>query len=208
MATVSSDERDAALWESIGGDPADLERNGAASTVEVPERAWEAILGRLDELEGRMETLEGNGYIPDEDDPTIEHYAAMPAEEWDQLDTSIQIAVTLHEQWQDLAWKLGGGRNYAGNSAEQRFGIDTKTKANVKYQPSKIRYELRRELDRDLQVNEIYRGMQRLAKLSGGTEHVDSRDDRVHITGGLYEYREQSTIDGKAIRRVLWRDEK
>lgn len=204
---MSSEDRDALVWEAIGGDPADIETNGSASTVEVPERAWESILGRLDELEGRLETLESRGKVPDEDAPTIEHYAAMPEDEWDELDTSIRIAVTLHENWSDIAWTLGGGRNYAGNTGEQRYGVDTKTKANVKYQPSKLRYELRRELDRDFQVNEIYRGLRRLAKLSGGTEHVDSRDDRVHITGGLYEYREQSTIDGKDIRRVLWREQ-
>lgn len=204
---MSDADRDAMLWQEIGGDPEELVIDGSGATVEVPQKAWESILGRLDELEVRVEMLESHGEIPEGDAPTIEYYAAMPDEEWDGLDTSVKIAVTLHEQWEDIAWTLGGGRNYAGSTGEQRYGVDTKTKANAKHQPSKIRYELRRELDRDFQANEIYRGMQRLAELSGGTEHVDSRDNRIHITGGLYEYREQSTIDGKDTRRVLWRDE-
>jgi len=58
-------------------------------------------------------------------------------------------------------------------------------------------------MDRDLQSTEIYRGLQRLAKLSSSEEHVDAETSRVQIAGSRYEYRERRTADNKETRRAL-----
>lgn len=133
-----------------------------------------------------------------QDGPVIQQYANIPEGERDVLSTSEEIAVVLHENWRDIAWKLGDADN-------RRFGVDTKSRANAKHNPSRLRHELRRELDRDFQATEMYRGLKRLAALSGGEEHVNAGDGRVHISGGLYEYRERASPDGKHVNRVLWR---
>lgn len=160
------------------------------------------------EVDQRLTALEdGNHTDAGGDAPAIVHYANIPADERpDLLSTSELIAVTLHDEWADIAWKLGGGSTIHGDSVDSHFGVDTKTKATAKHQPSKLRYELKRSLERDFQVNEIYRGMKRLAKLSGGYEHV-GEDGRATIAGGLYKYREVATADNSENRRVLWRVE-
>lgn len=206
---MSDTDRDAKVWEAVGGDADDLAVNGVDADggreyvpMEVFREFRQEVLRRLEALE------QGDTVQSEPDGPPIIHYSNIPENERAELlATSELIAVTLHDQWESIAWKMGGGRNYAGQRAEQRYGVDTKTKADVKYNPSKLRHELKLALDRDFQVNEVYRGMRRLAKLSGGEERVNQSDGRVHISGGLYEYREQATADNQDVRRVLWRDD-
>jgi len=154
------------------------------------------VTNRFERLEDGVEQQPA-----DEDDvPVIDRYARMSDEEREEiLSTAEHIAVTLHDNWRDIAWKLGDAKN-------RRIGVDTKTKANAKYNPSQIKHRLKQHVDRDLQSTEIYRGLQQLAKLSGGEEHVDVETGRIHIPGGLYEYHERRTADNKETRRVLWRN--
>ncbi|NHX37848.1 MULTISPECIES: hypothetical protein [Halolamina] len=156
---------------------------------------------RLDQLEeGAQQPREGDDQTP------LEVYLQMDEEDReDELSTSQSIAVTMHEQWADIAWKLGGGSNYAGEENEQRTGVDTKSKANAKYNPSRLKHRLKKELGWDPASNEVYRGMKALAKISGGEEVVDASSGRVHVRGGQYEYREMATADGADTKRVLWR---
>lgn len=154
------------------------------------------------DVEGRLQALEdGNTGATPSDGPVIQQLSTIPEDDRDDvLATSKRIALVLHENWEDISWRLG-------DYEQRRFGVDTKTRANAKYNPSRLRYELKRELDRDLQSTEIYRGMKRLATLSGGEERVDASTSRVHISGGLYQFREMVTADGADTKRVLWRDE-
>lgn len=160
---------------------------------------------RYEKLENRVEAVEnGNATVASEPDP-IENLANIPKDKrGDVLSTSEIIAVTLHDEWDDIAWELGGGSDVHGNRIAGKTGVDTKTKATAKNNPSKLRHLLKVSLERDFQANEIYRGMKRLADLSGGKEHV-SDDGRSTIAGGLYKYREVTTADNRENRRVLWR---
>lgn len=134
--------------------------------------------------------------VEDEEKLPIDVKANLPREE---LTTSEEIAVALHENWSEIAWSLGDGETF-------QYGVNTRTKATTKNAPSKLRHELRRELDRDLAPQQIYRGLKRLATLSGGEERVHKADGRVHIADGLYEYRERTPPTGGQTRRVLWRE--
>lgn len=160
------------------------------------------MVDRIDELEQAVNRLEdklGEGAGVDEDAPPLVHYTNIDADEReDLLSTSDIIAVTIHENWCDIAWKLGNGRS-------QRFGVDTKTKANAKYNPSKLRYNLKKELGWGPEWNQIYRGLKRLAKLSGGEEEIDEQSGRARVFGGWYRYEERATLDNSDEKRVLWR---
>lgn len=161
------------------------------------------LTNRLDDLEADVEnTADDNG----PDGPPLVHYAQIdPSDREDALDTSERIAVTMHEHWDDIAWTLGGGSNYSNRRSKQRIGVDTKTAANAKYNPSKLRHRLKRLLDRDPEWNEIYRGLKQLAVLSGGEEHIDDGTGRAYIVGGRYHYEERATADGGDTKRVCWR---
>lgn len=217
---MSDADRDRAVMEAAGVDPDDLSISGdeiegggeyvrKADFLAFADRVCE----RLDDLEVRLDDTQP----VEPDGPPIVQYANIPADERAELlDTSEQIAVTLHVNWRDIAWDLGGGGSIHGTSltadgrlereaSQQKVGVDTKAKAAAKYNPSRLKHRLKQRLDRDLQANEVYRGLKRLAKLSGGEEHVDDATGRVRITGGLYEYRERATADNMDVRRVLWR---
>lgn len=150
-------------------------------------------------VRNRLAQLENDAkQTTEEDGPPLLNYANIPEEDRsDLLSMSDLIAVTLHQNWQDIAWKLGDDRN-------RKVGVDTKTKAKAKNQPSLLRYRLKQELGKDLESIQLYRGLKRMAELSGGVEKTDVRTNRTHITGGLYEYREMATADGQAVKRVLW----
>lgn len=155
---------------------------------------------RLDALEQRQSDT------ADEDAPELVRYAQFSEEQReDVLTTRQRIAVTLYEEWNEIAWTLGGGSNYAGTKNNQRIGVDTKTTANAKYNPGKLKHELRRSLGEDLDSNQVYRGMKALADLSGGEEYVDE-DGRLHITGGWFVYHEKPTADGNDTKRVVWEE--
>lgn len=158
-------------------------------------------------VEQRLERLEDGQQQPDEEDTfPLYTYAQLDEEDREaELTTSEYIAVTIHEQWADIAWTLGGAQNYAGESSEQRAGVDTKTTANAKYNPSRLKHRLKKELGWDPAANQIYRALKKLAELSGGEEVVDATSGRVHVRGGLYEYREMATTDAQDTKRVLWR---
>lgn len=164
---------------------------------------------RLDHHEDRFDRLEDGGLETETDDAaaTIDRYANIPRDERAELlDTSEHIAATIHGNWDQIAWTLGGGRNAHGDRATQRVGVDTASRATVQYSPSKLKHRVTTILDEDFQSVQLYRGMKRLAKLTGGEERVNV-DGRVHISGGTYEYREQSSPDNTdgQITRVLWR---
>jgi len=207
---MSSEDRDAQVWELLGGDPdelavnsADVDENKEYVPMDTFREFQNEVLRRLDALEN------GERSGQEEQGPPIVHYSKIPEDEREKhLGTSDHIAVTLHDYWDDIAWSMGGARDQiSGELTDRRIGVDTKTKANAKYNPSRLRHRLMQRLDRDFQANEIYRGMEALAKLSGGEEHVDEVASRVHITGGLYEYHQKATADGKDVKRVLWRVE-
>jgi hypothetical protein len=197
-ADPQSESRAQALWEAVGGDAGDLKGNGSAETVEVTYELLDNIFGRTNDLEDRIDELERSPDGVSEHAPPIEYYANIPPEERAELlSTSEQIAVELHTNWEDIAWKLG-------DATHRRIGVDSKTKANAKYNPSRLKQRLKGLLNRDFESIEIYRGLKRLAKLSGGEETTDSAN-RVHVTGGLYEYHHRSTIDGRDTKHVLYR---
>lgn len=142
----------------------------------------------------------------DPDAPPLVHFANVPPEDReDTLPTSQYIAVTIHENWDDIAWTLGGGSNYTGVTGTQRRGVDTKTAASAKYNPSRLRHRLKQHLDRDLAWNEVYRALKQLAELSGGEERVDDATGRVHVVGGMYHYEHRATANGSDTKRVCWR---
>lgn len=152
---------------------------------------------RFDEIERRLEDS-----APDKEKNyhQIHFYENMGQEEREkQLSTSERVAVTLHEDWHEIAWKLGDDNN-------RRVGVDSKSKANAKYNPSRLKHRLKQHVGKDLQSIEVYRGLKQLAKLSGGEEHVEDVTSRVHVKGGLYSYEERPTSDNSDVRRVLWRN--
>ncbi len=158
-------------------------------------------------VDDRLERLE-QGQQPADDaaqTPLMAYTQIDESDREDELLTSEYIAVTMHENWDDLAWTLGGGSNYAGQEATRRIGVDTKSKANAKYNPSRLKHRLKQLLGWNPASNEVYRGLQTLAKISGGEEAVDATSGRVHVHGGLYEYREMATVDSADTKRVLWR---
>lgn len=207
---MSSEDRDAKVWEAIGGDPDDFSVDGTDVDEDQQYVPMDTFREFQHEVLRRLTALEnGETAKQKEQGPPIVHYSNIPEEERvEHLGTSDHIAVTLHDYWDEIAWSMGGVRDQiSGELTDRRVGVDTKTKANAKYNPSRLRHRLMQRLDRDFQANEIYRGMEALAKLSGGEEHVDDVASRVHITGGLYEYHQKATADGKDVKRVLWRSE-
>lgn len=159
------------------------------------------------EVNDRLDALESTEELHDRDDRTpLEAYTQLDeSDREEELSTSESVAVTIHEQWTDIAWKLGGGSNYAGEQNATRVGVDTKTTANAKYNPSRLKHRLKKELGWDPASNQVYRGLKTLAKISGGEEVVDVSSGRVHVRGGAYEYREMATVDGSDTKRVVWR---
>lgn len=189
-------------------DASDYERIARDLRAEFREHRAEFRQFKHD-VEERLDALEdGAAQDDDADGPPIVQYAQIPPEERaDLLSKPEQIAVTLHERWDDIAWKLGGGSSYSGRRNTQKVGVDTKTKANAKYNPSKLRHRLKDKLDCDIQAKEIYDGMKRLAQLSGGEKHVDDATGRTRVVGGEYHFEERATPDNKDTVRVLWRVE-
>ncbi len=168
------------------------------------ETEFQSFQQAVDERLTRLENRQAAG----------EQDSAVPLETWLQLDadaraselsTSEHIALVLHEHWQDIAWTMGGGSNYAGTTHEQRVGVDTNTTANAKYNPSRLKHRLKQALDFDPHHEQVYRGLKRLADATGGEEYVDDTAGRTHIVGGWYQYHEKATADGEDTKRVLWR---
>lgn len=156
-------------------------------------------LQRVDKLEDEMESAPSP---VDEDATTLDRYANIPEDEREKLlSTSDHIAAVIHENWSDLAWALG-------DAANRRYGVNTATKADVKHNPSKLKVDLKKYLDKELQSMQIYRAMQAVASLSGPDDEIDeSTDDagRTHIVGGEYEYHERPTPDNSRNKRELYR---
>ena len=210
-------ERDKQLLETIDEDietadsSEEFERIARRLREEIRDlkakhRQYDRKFAQIDEQIKMLKRTRNTGL--DDDQPPLYYYTRMPPEEReDELSTSKLIAVTMHERWSDLAWTLGGGRNFAGDSATQRIGVDTRTKANAKHNPSKLKHRLKTIMDRDLRSQEVYRALKELAKISGGKPYTKEQGSRVEIIGGTYRYEERSTADGQAMRRVLWREE-
>lgn len=149
-------------------------------------------------LESELKGLKNGHDLTDGITP-IEAYAAMLENgDVDSITTSQTIAATLYSVWEELAWQLG-------DYDHRKIGIDTKTKGIVKYQPSRLRYRLRERLGWDPDNKQIYRAMRCLAMETDGEERINQSDNRVHVSGGMYGYREMATADNNDVKRVVWR---
>lgn len=154
--------------------------------------------GPDDNLLSRLRAVERSGSDIEDEAPPLVYYARMPEDAREEhLSTSEQIAVELHINWADIAWQLG-------DDSAGRIGVDTKTRANAKHRPSRLRYRLKQLLGRDLDNQEIYRGLKRLASLSGGDEDTD-KHGRLHIVGGEYIYQHRPVADASSMKHVLFR---
>ena len=108
---------------------------------------------------------------------TLEKYASMDeADRRGLLSTSEQRAVSIYQSWDGLAWV-----------ASEKELLETQARANVKNNPSKMKYRVEKHFNELLRVNDIYRALKAVARLSGGEEETD-RNGRTHITGGDFEY--------------------
>lgn len=214
-------EEDKALLDHIGEDIDEAE--GEDELQELAEDLREKIRAQRQQIrtlerqfnqfqqsvDQRLSRLEDREAASEKDE-------VVPLETWMQLDqearekelsTSDEIALTLHERWDEIAWTMGGGSNYAGSQNEQRVGVDTKTKANAKYNPSKLKHRLKTRLGFEPHHEQVRRGLKRLAEATGGEEFVDDKAGRTHVVGGWYQYHEKATADGSDTKRVLVRDD-
>ncbi|PSQ43774.1 hypothetical protein BRD07_01250 [Halobacteriales archaeon QS_9_68_42] len=168
------------LQADIAGLEADLEagrehKRGLARTVN---RLQDAVEGR-DELVGAS---------------TLEKYASMDKADREKLlSTSERRAVSIYQNWDELAWMANG-----------KELLETQARANAEHNPSKLRYRLNKHFDESLQATEIYRALKAVARLLGGDEETDT-NGRTHVTGGAFEYHVLPTADGTKTRRVLER---
>lgn len=99
-------------------------------------------------VEERLDSLEERNQVPDqdEDQPPLYTYTRLdPESREEERTTAERNAVTIHDAWVDIAWKLDGRSNYAGNRNEVCIGIDTKTTANAKYNLSRLLHRLKKE---------------------------------------------------------------
>lgn len=122
----------------------------------------------------------------------LEKYASMPEQvREDTLGPSDQRAVAIYTHWDDLAERTQAG-----------YCVSTRRNSTMKNNPAKFRVQLENVLGDDLRWVEVYRAMKAVAKLSGGEPEPDQYD-RLHITGGDFEYHERATPDGSDTYKVL-----
>lgn len=170
------------LIESLQADIAQLEADLEAEREQKRELV-QAVNRLQDAVEGRDELVGA---------PTLEKYASMDAADREELlSTSERRAVSIYQNWDDLAWVANG-----------KELLETQARANAKHNPSKLRYRLNKHFDQSLQATEIYRALKAVARLSGGDEETDT-NGRTHVTGGRFEYHVLPTADGTKTRRVL-----
>lgn len=146
------------------------------------------------DVEDRLSALE-DGHAATEADAaphTLAKFAAMPEEERAELlGATDQRAVSIYEHWDDLAEQANAG-----------YVISTRRSSTTKHGTSKLRTDLNKIFDEDLEWTQIYRAMKAVARLSGGQETADDWG-RTHIYGGAWEFHEKPTPDASDTHKVL-----
>lgn len=186
--------------EGVRPEPSKMDRDELEVEVEALREQVDTIQAEFDQFRQdvtqKINQLENaiEGDVNAVGSTTLEKYASMPPEVREEtISPTEQRAVKIYLHWDELFF----GRDDKG----RRF-VDTQTKANLKHNPSRIKVELRDILDEGLESIEIYRALQMVAKLSGSEETTDSYD-RLHITGGDFEYHELPVADNSKLRKVL-----
>lgn len=189
---MSSEDRDALVWEAIGGDPDDLVVDGDdadADTEYVPRDEFDELaedVGSLRDtvkrLARRVNNIQGDGF---DGLNTLEKYTRMVENgDNDALSASDRRAVEIHRHWDSLAERLANGH----------LGVSTRKKSTKRHGPAQLKVDLQHLLGEDLENIQIYRAMKRTAELSGGSAEPDEYG-RTHIVGGIYEYHERTSPD-------------
>lgn len=154
------------------------------------ESTVESLSQRLDELSNRIDVREGSSAELSD----LVRYSNMTSDERSEFLSMSQVrAVTIYRHWDEIAW---------GPNDHDEYYVDTKSQANAKNNPSKLKYRFEQISGEDLEWMQIYRAMKAVAKLSGGEPEQDEYG-RTSITGGRFEYVEQPTADSSKMRRVL-----
>lgn len=199
MSTDGLSDRDRAVLDAVSDDitapsetddPDELREAvyEIAEELEETQNVQQTILERLGDLEQQVD-----GNVETIGQTRLEQYADLPEDVTkDTLEPSEYRAVRIYEAWQELSWQAGNGR----------WIVDSARQAPQKYNPSMLRVLLERELDEDLDWNEIHRALKAVAILSGGEKRVDDYG-RHHIEGGDFEYHVRATVDGSDTKHVL-----
>lgn len=170
-----------------------------ASRLDAVEHEQQQAAGKRRDIFKRLrrieERLDDDGTVTGSTE--LEQYATAPEQIRKQLSANKKRAVTLYEDWTDVAW-----RPDANEENLNKWRVDTARRLDVKNQPSRLKHELEQREGETLSWNDVYRTMKQMAKMSGGEEEVDSYG-RSHIVGGDYEYHERPTADNSRMKRVL-----
>ncbi|WP_154552956.1 hypothetical protein [Halorhabdus sp. CBA1104] len=145
---------------------------------------------RMDKLSGVLKNVDGSSV--GDSDSTLERYASIPEDQRkDLLGATDRRAVVIYENWDDIAERATKG-----------WALSTRRSSVKKNAPSKIRTELNKILDDELAWAQIYRAMKAVAELSGSEQSIDE-GNRIHLTGGDFEYHERVTPDNEETYKVL-----
>lgn len=192
VSRMSSDERDAAVWEAVGGDADELAVDGKDAdddTEYVTREEYDELQEEVHQLRDTVKRLvrqinnqRGDGF---EGLNTLEKYTRMVENGDDEsLSASDRRAVAIHRNWDAIAERMANGN----------LGVSTKKRSAKAHGPSQLKVDLQNILGEDLQNTQIYRAMKRAAKLSGGTAEPNEYG-RTKIVGGIYEYHERTSPD-------------
>lgn len=181
----AADDRDAQVLEAVGGDADELAVGGGDVDPDreyVTREEFEDLqqtVKRLVRMVNNLQSEELDGLT------TLEKYTRMyEAGETDPLSASDERAVQIHRHWGSLAVRLANGH----------LGVSTRTKSGKKHGPSQLKVDLELLSGEELQSNQIYRAMKRVAELSGGSAEPDQYG-RTKIVGGVYEYHVRTSPD-------------
>lgn len=145
---------------------------------------------RMNKLSGALKNVDESSV--EDNDSTLDRYANIPEDQRkDLLGATDRRAVVIYENWDDIAERATKG-----------WALSTRRSSIKKNAPSKIRTELNKILDDELAWAQIYRAMKAVAKLSGSEQSVDEAN-RIHLTGGDFEYHERVTPDNEDTYKVL-----
>jgi hypothetical protein len=172
-----------------------IEQN--AREIRRLENSREYIANELDRLKRQTGDIDLSHYTE------LERYTQMVEDGVGAtLDGSLRRAVAIHQNWDRWSQTFGNtGTNKFGVERTQQVGISTRIKSTRKYAPSKIRVQLEDELGEDLHSEQVVRALKMLAKKSvtDDEEATVERDraNRLHITGGDYEFHERTSPDAE-----------
>jgi len=145
---------------------------------------------RMDKLSVALKNVDESSV--EDNDSTLERYASIPEDQRkDLLGATDRRAVVIYENWDDIAERATKG-----------WALSTRRSSGKKNAPSKIRTELNKILDDELAWAQIYRAMKAVAELSGSEQSIDE-GNRIHLTGGGFEYHERVTPDNEDTYKVL-----